>query len=153
MRERQAIDLFMHRRDDGRMAVPETRHGCAATGVEILLAAGIDQENAAAGNGRRRCRVQVTMKDVRHRPVLRRAIILIVMSRSRVARAAAEASSHRIARLSPAERIAIAEKLREDGIASYMTAHGVDRALAVKRIKATHRLGRRASASAAVDER
>jgi hypothetical protein len=73
--------------------------------------------------------------------------------RSRVAAAAADARSQRIARLTPAERIAIVVRLAEEGIASYMATHRVDRSIAVKRIKATHRLGRRASASAAADER
>ena len=73
--------------------------------------------------------------------------------RSRVAAAAANARSRRIARLTPAERIALVVRLAEDGIASYMATHRVDRAMAIKRIKATHRLGRRPSASAAADER
>ena len=73
--------------------------------------------------------------------------------RSRVAAAAADARSRRIARLTPAERIAMAMRLAEEGIAAYMTTHGVSRSAAIKRIKATHRLGRRVSASAAADER
>jgi hypothetical protein len=50
--------------------------------------------------------------------------------------------------MSPAEAIALARRLGEQGIAAYMVAHGVDRPTAVARIKATRRLGRRHSASA-----
>jgi hypothetical protein len=58
------------------------------------------------------------------------------MPGSKVAKAAAKATAQRLARLSPAER-----------------THNVDRSVAIKRIKETRRLGRRASASAAADER
>ena len=50
--------------------------------------------------------------------------------RSRVARAAAQATSRRIAGMSPAERIAIAVRLAEEGVASYILTHGVDRTTA-----------------------
>jgi hypothetical protein len=73
--------------------------------------------------------------------------------RSRVAQAAAQSTARRIARLSPAERIAIAVRLADEGVASYMLTHGVERAVAIERIKATRRLGRRPSRSAAPDER
>ena len=73
--------------------------------------------------------------------------------RSRVAQVTAQTTSRRLARLSPAERIAMALRLADEGIASYILTQGVDRAVAIKRIKATHRLGRRASRSAAADER
>jgi hypothetical protein len=54
--------------------------------------------------------------------------------------------------MSPAEAIALARRLGEQGIAAYMVAHGVDRPTAIARIKASHRLGRRSSLSAAADE-
>jgi hypothetical protein len=50
--------------------------------------------------------------------------------------------------MSPAERIALAEKLGEEGIAAYMTTHGVDRRTAIARVKAIRRRGRRPSAAA-----
>jgi hypothetical protein len=51
--------------------------------------------------------------------------------------------------MSPAEAIALARRLGEQGIAAYMVAHGLERRTAIARIKATRRLGRRYSASAA----
>jgi hypothetical protein len=54
----------------------------------------------------------------------------------------------RAAALTPAERVALAERLGREGLASFMTTHGVDRTTAIRRIKATRRLGRRPSASA-----
>jgi hypothetical protein len=47
----------------------------------------------------------------------------------------------------------MASRLAEQGIATYIATHGVDRTRAIAHIKATHRLGRRPSASAAADER
>ena len=54
--------------------------------------------------------------------------------------------------MSPADRVALAERLGEEGIAAFMVTHGVDRSTAIARIKATHRLGRRHSSCAAADE-
>jgi hypothetical protein len=56
--------------------------------------------------------------------------------------------NERLAAMSPAERIALAEKLGEEGIAAYMTTHGVDRRTAIARVKAIRRRGRRPSAAA-----
>lgn len=53
--------------------------------------------------------------------------------------------------MTPAERLALAERLGEEGIAAYMLAHEVYRRTAIARIKAARRLGRRYSASAAAD--
>jgi hypothetical protein len=67
---------------------------------------------------------------------------------------AADVTRRRIGRLSamtPDERIALVERLREEGLASYMETHGVDRTAAVAQIKAARRLGRRRSASAEAD--
>jgi hypothetical protein len=55
--------------------------------------------------------------------------------------------------MTPAERVALAARLGEEGLASYMTLHRLDRRAAVARIKAARRLGRRPSASAEADER
>lgn len=67
---------------------------------------------------------------------------------SKIAREQRAHQAERLAALTPAERVAIAERLGRDGLASFMTTHGVDRATAITRIKATRRLGRRPSTSA-----
>ena len=72
--------------------------------------------------------------------------------RSNVARAVARSRAEQVARLTPAERIALALRLAREGIAVYMTTHQTDRRTATRQIKATRRLGRRYSASAAADE-
>ena len=78
--------------------------------------------------------------------------LILIPVRSKVARQASENRARRLALMSPAERVALAQRLGEHGVAAYMTTHGVDRRTAIARIKATHRLGRRNSASAAADE-
>jgi hypothetical protein len=67
---------------------------------------------------------------------------------SKIAREHRLRRAARLAALSPAERVALAERLGREGLASFMTAHGVDRTTAIRRIKAARRLGRRPSASA-----
>jgi hypothetical protein len=57
----------------------------------------------------------------------------------------------RFAAMTPAERVALATRLGEEGLASYMATHGVDRPTALARIKKTRRAGRRHSACAAAD--
>lgn len=47
--------------------------------------------------------------------------------------------------MTPAERVALAERLGESGLAEYMSANGVGRAEAVVAIKRTRRIGRRPS--------
>jgi hypothetical protein len=71
--------------------------------------------------------------------------------RSKAAREVSESRARRLTAMSPAEHVALAERLGEEGIASFMATHGVDRPTAIARIKATHRLGRRPSASASAD--
>jgi hypothetical protein len=68
--------------------------------------------------------------------------------RSQSVGAATRHRAERLASMTPAERVALAARLGEDGIRSYMSVHGVDRATALARIKATRRLGRRPSACA-----
>jgi hypothetical protein len=55
--------------------------------------------------------------------------------------------------MTPAERVALAERLGDEGLAAYMRTHGVDRRIAVARIQATRRLGRPRSGCAQTDER
>lgn len=49
----------------------------------------------------------------------------------------------RFAAMSAAERVALAMRLGDEGLASYMALHCVDRPTAVARIRATRRAGRR----------
>ena len=51
----------------------------------------------------------------------------------------------RLARLSPAERVALAERLGAEGLASLMAAQGLERAAALAAIRRTRRIGRRPS--------
>jgi hypothetical protein len=67
---------------------------------------------------------------------------------SKVAREHRLRQASRLAAMTPAERVAIAERLGRDGLASFMTTHGVDRTTAIRRIKSARRLGRRPSSSA-----
>lgn len=61
------------------------------------------------------------------------------------------ARAARLAAMVPGERVALALRLGEEGLAVFMATHGVDRQTAIARIKATRRLGRRRSASADAD--
>lgn len=72
--------------------------------------------------------------------------------RSRSADAIARRRAERIAAMTPADRVALAVRLGEEGLAGFMQLHGVNRPTALARIKATHRLGRRPSASADADK-
>jgi hypothetical protein len=53
--------------------------------------------------------------------------------------------------MSAAERVAVALRLADEGLAAFMLTQGLDRASAIRRIKALHRLGRRPSACAVGD--
>jgi hypothetical protein len=72
--------------------------------------------------------------------------------RSRSAAAIAEARAARLAAMTPDARVRLAIRLGEEGLASFMAAHRLDRRSAIARIKATRQLGRRPSRSADVDE-
>ena len=72
--------------------------------------------------------------------------------RSRSATAIDKSRAARIAAITPDARVGLAIRLSEDGLASFMAAHRLDRRSAIARIKATRRLGRRPSHSADVDE-
>ena len=72
--------------------------------------------------------------------------------RSRSADAIAEARAARLAAMTPDARVTLVRRLGEDGLASFMAAHRLDRRSAIARIKATRRLGRRQSHAADVDE-
>jgi hypothetical protein len=72
--------------------------------------------------------------------------------RSAVAHAVSQEQRERLAAMTPAERVALALRLSEEGLASYMATHGVDRQTAITRNRATRRLGRRPSASADADD-
>lgn len=51
----------------------------------------------------------------------------------------------RLADMTPAERVAISETLGEQGLLEFMSANGLDRAEAVRRIRQSRRIGRRPS--------
>ena len=68
---------------------------------------------------------------------------------SRVNRILRDERRARVAAMTPAERLALAEKLGEEGLAEFMSAHGVDRETARKAIRKSRRVGRKRSASAA----
>lgn len=70
---------------------------------------------------------------------------------SRIARALRREQFARYAAMTPAQRVALAMRLGEEALASYMMLHGVDRSTALTRIKAAHRAGRRRSACAEPD--
>jgi hypothetical protein len=71
--------------------------------------------------------------------------------RSRSATAIDERRAARMAAMTPAARVALAVRLGEEGLATFMAANGLDRGAALARIKATRRLGRRPSRSADAD--
>jgi hypothetical protein len=72
---------------------------------------------------------------------------------SKSAGAIARRRMERLAAMTPDERVVLAVRLGEEGLASYVETHGVDRRTAVARIKATRRLGRRPSVCAEAEER
>ena len=65
--------------------------------------------------------------------------------RSRLAEQLRKEQRERVARMTPAERMALTEKLGEQGLAEYMSANGVDRATAIRALKRSRRAGRRPS--------
>lgn len=72
--------------------------------------------------------------------------------RCAVAQAVSQEQREQLAAMTPAERIALVVRLSEEGLASYMATHGLDRQTAIARIRATRRVGRRSSASADADD-
>ena len=71
---------------------------------------------------------------------------------SKTAADVARRRAERIATMTPGERVQLAGRLAEEGIAGYMTVRGVDRRTAVRQIKATRRLGRPRWVCAEFDE-
>ncbi len=65
--------------------------------------------------------------------------------RSKLAEQLKKEQRERTARMTPAERLALTERLGEEGLAEYMSANHLDRAAAVAAIKRSRRLGRRPS--------
>ena len=62
----EAVDLRVHRRQHVGVAVAEARHRGAAAGVDVLLAGGVGDEHAAAGDGDRRRVAEMAVEDVGH---------------------------------------------------------------------------------------
>ncbi|NOT45462.1 MAG: hypothetical protein HOP14_12745 [Acidobacteria bacterium] len=71
--------------------------------------------------------------------------------RSRTANETDAERQARVLQMTPAERVALAMRLGEEGLAAYMVMHNVTRATAIAQIKARRRLGRRVSPSADAD--
>ena len=67
--------------------------------------------------------------------------------RSRVAEEIARSDRERVANMTPAQRIELALRLSDEGLASFMASQNVDRATALARIAATRRAGRPRSVS------
>jgi hypothetical protein len=65
--------------------------------------------------------------------------------RSRVAEEVREAQREELMRLTPAERVALARRMREDGLARFMAAFRLTRAEAIARIRQQRQTGRRKS--------
>ena len=61
---------------------------------------------------------------------------------SRLGEQLKEEQRARFAAMTPAQRVALSERLGEEGLAEYMSAHGLDRAEAVRAIKRSRRVGR-----------
>lgn len=53
----------------------------------------------------------------------------------------------RYAAMTPEQRLDAAMRMTEEGLHDYMATHGIDRATAIARIRATRRVGRRPSGS------
>jgi hypothetical protein len=68
--------------------------------------------------------------------------------RSKVGAESARRREARIASMSPADRVELARRLGETGLAAFIAVHGVDEPTARARIRATRRAGRPRSASA-----
>ena len=65
--------------------------------------------------------------------------------RSRVAEEVREAQREEMMRMTPEERMALAARLRERGLADYMATHGVSREEAIAQIRRQRQVGRRPS--------
>ena len=74
------------------------------------------------------------------------------MARSKVASEVARERMARIAAMTIEERLALADRMREHGLSTFIEVHGVDRRTAIARIKGANRFGRRRSLSASADE-
>lgn len=72
-------------------------------------------------------------------------VAILQRMRSKLAEQLKQEQRERIALMTPAERVALSERLGEEGLAEYMSANGLDRAAAVQAIKRSRRLGRRPS--------
>jgi hypothetical protein len=65
--------------------------------------------------------------------------------RSQVAEEVRREQREEVMRMTPQERLALAARLRERGLAAFMAAHRLTREEAIARIRAQRQAGRRAS--------
>jgi hypothetical protein len=77
--------------------------------------------------------------------------VILDAMRSKLAAEIKDEQRARFARMTPAERVALAGKLGEQGLAEYMSANRVDRLTAIRAIRRSRRAGRRPSRC--IDER
>lgn len=66
--------------------------------------------------------------------------------RSKLAEQLQQEQRERYARMTPDERLALSERLGQEALADYMSAHGVDRATALQVFRKSRRAGRTPSA-------
>jgi hypothetical protein len=67
--------------------------------------------------------------------------------RSKLAEQLKQEQRERFAAMTPAERVAMSQRLGDEWLASYMAAHNVDRSSAMNVLRRSHRAGRRPSRS------
>ena len=65
--------------------------------------------------------------------------------KSKLAERLKEEQRERFARMTPAERVALTERLGEEGLAEVMSVNRLDRAAALRLIRRSRQLGRRYS--------
>ena len=74
-----------------------------------------------------------------------RAVAILDTVRSKLADQLKQEQRERFAKMSPADRVALAERLGREGLAAYMSANRIDRAAAIRAIKRSRRNGRKPS--------
>jgi predicted phage gp36 major capsid-like protein len=77
--------------------------------------------------------------------------VILDAMRSKLAGEIKEEQRRRFARMTPAERVALAGELGEQGLAEYMSSNRVDRLTAIRAVRQSRRAGRRPSRC--IDER
>jgi hypothetical protein len=66
MRVGKLVDLRVHRLQHVRVTVTEARDCCAARGIDVLLARGVNETDSATAHRERQCAAKLPMQDVGH---------------------------------------------------------------------------------------